>query len=483
MDAKVILEITDGKLRGHRFEFNEHDTFLFGRSRKDCHAALPYDKFVSRHHFILEVNPPDAQIRDLGSLNGTLINGIKNGGREHHETPEKGAKRRHNAVTLQPGDLICVGDTTMRFDIETSELSPENPPRTLTVINPVGEGPTPTAPRRVVACQQCGENVADEVGPGRTGDYVCNACREKIASDPMRHLRGLIQAAVQGNQGETSPEIPGYRIMEKLGEGGMGVVYSGECLENHSQVAVKIMLSKIAVDEKSRAAFLRECEVLAHLKHPHIVKLVESGSSGTAFYSIMEYCDGGSLGDLMRKRRRLPIRLACLLILEVLKGLEYAHESGFVHRDIKPENILLHRQGNKSLAKLGDFGLAKNFENAGFSGMSVTGEFAGTYYFMPREQLTDFKRTRPVSDIWSVGATLYFLLTGGKSPRNFDDERHPTDIILEGRIINVQERNPQIPYSLSQVVDRSIADEPSKRFQSAEEMRQALSSVLSALKS
>ena len=99
MKSLVRLEILDGPLKGRKFEFAEHDTFIFGRAL-DCHAHLPNDTLVSRHHFLLEVNPPLARLRDLGSLNATHVNNLKCGGREKGETPEEGAKRRYPAVDL-----------------------------------------------------------------------------------------------------------------------------------------------------------------------------------------------------------------------------------------------------------------------------------------------------------------------------------------------------------------------------------------------
>ena len=104
MPTKLILTITSGVMQGNKFTFEEHDTFLLGRM-DDCHVCLPDDPCVSRHHFILEVNPPDARIRDLGSLNGTYINGKKYGGREKHETPEEATKRQYPEVDLQDEEL------------------------------------------------------------------------------------------------------------------------------------------------------------------------------------------------------------------------------------------------------------------------------------------------------------------------------------------------------------------------------------------
>lgn len=479
---RVLLEVTNGKLAGRRFEFEEHDTFLFGRNADDCHAAIAHDQFVSRHHFLLEVNPPDAQLRDLGSLNGTVVNGTKWGGRDECESPEEGARRVHPVVRLNSGDTICVGDTEMRFVVQI----PDRVTASGTAIPPLptaDDAPvpvrTPTVQVRVILCQQCHENVADEVGPGRTGDYVCNACRSQVASDPMQLLRGLMQAAADPT--EIMPQIPGYDIGEKLGKGGMGVVYQATCRETGQVVAIKLMLSQVAVDKTSRERFLRECDILAGIRHPNIVTILKSGSAGSAFYCVTEYCNAGALSDRLRKSRTLPPRTACRVVLQVLKGLNHAHRNQLVHRDIKPQNILLHKTGKKAVAKVCDFGLAKSFEQSGFSGMTATGSFAGTYHFMPREQLTDFKRIRPVSDVWSTGATLYHALTGD-FPREFDDERHPTEIIMNEGVVPVRQRDSSIPVALASVVDRSLLDDVEKRYQDAGEMSRALVQALKSIR-
>ena len=110
MPAKVELEVVAGPKRGKKFCFDEHDTFVFGRM-PDCHACFPDDNQVSRHHFLLEANPPQACLRDLGSLNGTYVNGVKHGGRKKGETPEEGVQRHYPELSLKDGDRIQVGQT------------------------------------------------------------------------------------------------------------------------------------------------------------------------------------------------------------------------------------------------------------------------------------------------------------------------------------------------------------------------------------
>ncbi len=128
MSANIKLEVIQGAMREKEFVFEEHDTFVFGREL-DCHACLPEDNCVSRHHFLLEVNPPDACIRDLGSMNGTYVNGWKIGGRKRGETPEQGAQRQHSETDLKDGDSIRVGQTTLVVRIQEPVAPGQYPSR------------------------------------------------------------------------------------------------------------------------------------------------------------------------------------------------------------------------------------------------------------------------------------------------------------------------------------------------------------------
>jgi serine/threonine protein kinase len=299
MPGTVILDVVKGPIQGQAFTFEEHDTFIFGRS-PDCHARLPAeDPTAFRHHFILEVNPPDARIRDLGSLNGTYVNDVKYGGRARGETPEEAAERKFPDMDLKDGDVIRVGETVMTVHVEVPALC-------------------------------CG----------------------------------------------------GKRSLQEAGS----------------------------------------------------------------------------------------------IMLDALEGLAFAHEQGFVHRDLKPQNILLTAQDSGE-AKVSDFGLAKSFQKAGFSGMTATGGTAGTYPFMAREQLTNFKFVKPVSDVWSMGATFYFMLTGG-FPRDFRRGQDPMEVILRGGVVPIRNRDSSIPKNIGEVIDRACADNVKERYQTAGEFRQTLARVL-----
>jgi hypothetical protein len=450
MSNKVHFAVTAGPMKGKAFTFEEHDTFLFGRL-EECHCCLPDDGQLSRRHFIVEVNPPDARIRDFGRLNGTYVNEKKIGSRDKGETPEQGQKRKYPEVDLKDGDVIKVGQTVLAVKIEAEQAV----------------GP--------VLCARCGKDVAEEMGGRRQGAYICLACRQSIEVDPAQILMDMLAKAVgKAPPKEGLPVIAGYRIKRRIGVGGFGAVYLAERETDKHPVAIKVMLARVAVDDDARRKFSQEIELLKNLQHPHIVTILDSGSAGSAFYFVMEHCSGGSVADYMAANGgKLAPVVAMPIMLQALEGLAFAHSKGVVHRDLKPSNILLSGTPAQPAAKLADMGLAKNFDKAGFSGMTVTGAFAGTPFYMPKEQLTNFKYVKPVTDVWSVGATFYNMLSG-ETPRDFPRGCDPMEVILRGEIVPMSRRGPSIPRGLAAILDKAILSSPKERFQDAAEMLAAM---------
>jgi len=408
MPGSVHLVVTAGPIRGQRFDFTGHDTFLFGRS-PDCHARLDAsDASASRHHFLLEVNPPVARLRDLGSLNGTRVNGVRHGGRRPGESPEEAAARGGVEVDLRDGDEIRVGATVIQVHVE----APASPLEAL------------------VARAEASEAAGRTVGP--------------------------------------------YAIERLLGKGGMGAVYLARHRDGGPPVALKVMLPKMEVDEAVQEIFVREIEVTRALRHPNVVGLLDFGRHEGRFYFALEYCAGGSVEALrVRLGGRVPLASVLRIAVDALEGLAAAHASGFVHRDIKPDNVLL---GEDGAARLADFGLAKSFQQAGLSGLTATGAVGGTYPFMAREQLTSYREARPTTDVWSMAATLYFLVTG-EYARDFGG-RDPIAAILRGGTVPLRQRDPSIPEDLAAVIDRALEDEPARRFPTAREFGDAVKGVL-----
>lgn len=491
MPGTVTLEVVEGPMQGRGFVFDEHDTFIFGRS-EDCHACLPDDQWVSRHHFIMEANPPDARIRDLGSLNGTFVNGMKYGGRKPEETPEEGAGREYPQLDLKDEDRIKVGRTVIAVRIEVPALCSRcgrsiadadreqcawkagtficGPcKRKLVASTDPVKGP------ESIRCEHCGKDVSGEPGSARPGQYLCRSCQRDAEEDPFELLSHLLD---QLGRDSESPAIEGLEVGERLGRGGYGAVYLARRKNDNRQVALKILLARVAVSREARRRFHQEIELTKSLCHENLVSLLDHGSSGSVFYFIMEYCSGGSIDRLMKQHGgKLPLSDAGPLMLQSLEGLAYVHGRDVVHRDLKPQNILLDGSPRGWRAKIADLGFAKDFQRAGFSGMTMTGDVGGTPAFMPREQVTNFKYVNPTCDVWSMGATFYNMLTG-RFPRDFPRGRDPVQIVLQIPAVPIRTRDSSIPPRVAEVIDRALEEKPENRFPDAGGLLKALAAAL-----
>jgi pSer/pThr/pTyr-binding forkhead associated (FHA) protein len=455
--VKVILEGLEGAAKGLALTFEEHDTVVVGRD-DDCKIRVTDDAKVSRHHFILEISPPSARLRDLGSRNGTFINQKRCGGRLPHETVDEGARRAYPEIDLKDGDVIRLGKSSLRLRVETPTL----------LLDMDEKPPEP----RPVTCAKCGRAVDSQVAPGGKADLVCAACREETRSDPMALLGQLVKQA--GGKGSQEFSLPDYEMEKRLGTGSFGAVYLARHRPTGERVAIKVILAQVAVEERARGLFLREMDVQKDLLHPHIVRFRSHSSAASAFYFIMDYCDGGDVGSLLKARRGpLPFEEATRIALEALDGLAHAHAKGFVHRDIKPSNILLASDGGRTKALLSDFGLAKSFDKAGLSGLTLTGALGGTPDYMPREQVLNFRDVRPASDVFSLAATYYAIATDAL-PRNKQAGQDPIQAILQQPIVPIAHRKKDVPPKVAVVIDRALQPKAKDRFPTAVEFRDAL---------
>jgi hypothetical protein len=508
MPATVTLMVTQGDLKGQEFMFDERTTCIIGRSG-ECYPRLPNDdahKTISRHHCLLDINPPDVRVQDFGSLNGTYVNGKKIGQRVEGQTREEAAKTAFPEYDLKEGDEVKLGDTVFRVGIYVPavcmDCSKEIPAAQREQARISGElyccaecrqkegQPEPQEPAKpkIQTCGICGKDVTQEIGANRQGEYVCASCRR----DPFKIIRYLLIAADRGKK--ESEAIQGYTILKELGRGGMGAVYLARHETSGQQVALKVMLPQVAADEDSEKRFLRETAVTKALKHPNVVQMYDHGCSDGTFFFTLEFCDAGSVDALMAKRGgKLPVDEAVTLILQLLDGLQYAHTvtipnaeladgrivtvHGLVHRDIKPGNFFLSGSGSNRLAKIGDYGFAKAFDAAGLSGLSMTGTVAGTPPFMPRQQVINFKYAQPEVDVWAMAASLYNMLTG-QVPRDFSRGKDPWAVILKERCIPIRNWASSLPQKLAEVIDEALIDQPSITFKTAEELKRALQGAI-----
>jgi eukaryotic-like serine/threonine-protein kinase len=263
-----------------------------------------------------------------------------------------------------------------------------------------------------------------------------------------------------------------YKIIRKLGSGGMANVYLAEDQELGRRVAIKILNERHANDDQFVERFRREAKNAAGLSHPNIVAIYDRGEAEGTYYIAMEYLDGRSLKELIIARGPAPVHVAIDYARKILDALRFAHRNGIVHRDIKPHNVIVDAEGR---VKVTDFGIAR----AGASQMTEVGSIIGTAQYLSPEQA----KGAPVdqtSDLYSVGIVLYELLTG-KVPFTGDS---PVEIAMK-HISAIPEPpsslRPDVPEDLDLIVLRALGKTPEERYPSAEEMDKDLGRVAQGL--
>jgi serine/threonine-protein kinase len=257
-----------------------------------------------------------------------------------------------------------------------------------------------------------------------------------------------------------------YRILRRLGEGGMGAVYLAYDEANKTQVALKVLSDQLSNNPGYIARFYREAQSSEGLHHPNIVRSLGVGQDpGTRqHYLVLEFVDGFSAHALLDQTGRLSVGDAVHIALGVARALEHAHSRNIVHRDIKPDNILIARSG---VARLADFGLAKKTDEN--SHLTAARQGFGTSYYMPYEQALNAKQADGRSDIYALGATLYHLLTG-VVPFTGDSHLEVVEKKGRGEYAPASALNPEVPPLLDQMLARMLARDPVGRYQTASEL-------------
>jgi serine/threonine-protein kinase len=501
MPAQVVVQVIRGKLKGKSFRFDRRALCLIGRA-EDCRIRLPSDRdhrFVSRHHCLLDVDPPRVRVQDFGSRNGTYLNGRKIGQRplDHRadlvplDFPE---------CDLTDGDRLRVGKTVFLVRIlqplACAVCGTELPPEAADT-GPAGSrvcaacrqaAASAGQPPAVPSCARCGRKLAGPAGPGRPEFLLCLACRQ----EPRRLAEEMLEKANAGERDLVA--IQGYTLLEELGRRHEGAVYLARHAETGQRVALKVLFPRGAADARTRFRFLREAQNTMVLKHPHIVELRDAGWFHGLFFFTLEYCERGTVATLLQQRGgKLSVAEAAPLVLQALEGLDYIHNTevafvphaegewnpglGLVHRDVKPSNLFLTGPENALQAKVGDFGLAKAFDKAGLSGHTLSGLLSGTPYFMPRQQVLNFKYARPEVDVWAMAASFYWMLTG-LPPRDFSTGNGWMEVVLESSAVPIRQRLPALPAGLAEVLDAALIDRPEITFKTAAAFKEALLAVL-----
>jgi hypothetical protein len=501
----IKLTVIKGPNKGRVFTFDRRDRFIVGRSKLAHFRLPPRDRYFSRLHFLVEVNPPHCRLMDMGSRNGTFVNGqevheadLKDGdrikaghtilsvavlGSEAADTMEGPAIPAQTAAAppdaapaeaaLPDGPAEPAGAASASApDDAAAEAALSDrpaPPASASAsalnytLRPPASLPGPQSPQPVPVtgrCRACerpfdgaGEPEPEELFPASLAP-ICPACQDAIRLQPQ--------------------PIADYVIVSKLGEGGMGVVSLALRKTDGAALALKTIIPAVNAEPRDLRRFLREASILRDLSHPNIVPFREMGSVDGHPYFAMDLVRGTDASRLVKEHGPLPVSRAVGLVCQLLEALEYAHARDYVHRDVKPANLLVTEQEGREVVKVADFGLARIYQASKLSGVTLQGERGGTVAYMAPEQITNFREAKPPADQYSAGATLYNLLTnclvydlaGGY-------ERQMLKILHEDPVA-IRSRRPDLPEGLASSIHRAMARAPQDRFADVAALRKSL---------
>jgi hypothetical protein len=279
----------------------------------------------------------------------------------------------------------------------------------------------------------------------------------------------LARRRIKGSQPAGAPVIPNYQILDVLGSGGAGTVYRARQLSMDRIVAIKVLSPRLAKDQGYLDRFFREARAAARLSHPNLIVAHDVGASDGIYYLVMEYVSGATLQQLLDSQGALEESRVIDVAIQVAKALEVAHRNGLVHRDVKPANILLSSDGQ---AKLFDLGLARE-------GVAASeGRAVGTPRYISPEQAKDSPNIDIRSDLYSLGATMYHLVTGHLPFTGETGQQMLAKHVAE-RLVPPHVRNPKVTQELSAVISRLMEKNPDNRIQRPQDVIAALESIRS----
>ena len=334
------------------------------------------------------------------------------------------------------------------------------------------------------------KSVRDEAGgdsaesvPGETAsDYTTGRERPAVNELSKRLVeQGLITAwqAEKLLQGKKAFFLGRYKLLDCIGTGGMGAVFKAVHCELGRVVAIKMLSAEVMKNRQAVARFRKEIQAVAALDHPHIVAAYDAGSDKGVHYLVMEYVEGHDLGYLVKEGGPLPVDWSCECIRQAAKGLQSAHEKGMVHRDIKPTNLLVATDPDSGAprVKILDLGLARfvteTVKGSKDGSLTVLGQFLGTPDYISPEQAHDTRSADIRSDIFSLGCTLFRLLTG-ELPFAGETVFEKLEARETGEARHLRSLRPDVPPELDAVVARMLARDPRSRYQTPREVAAAL---------
>jgi Flp pilus assembly protein TadD len=331
--------------------------------------------------------------------------------------------------------------------------------------------------RMTVGCPACRKQF--DVGAAESGVAICPYCGKEVDLDPAHDLPPNPFGDTTGQARDASAPwigqtVGGCRLDKKLGQGGMGMVYRATHLTLNKDVAVKLLPDDTAGSREFVERFLREARLAGQLEHRNIVQVYNVGEEAACHFIVMQYIDGGSVGSLLKRRFPMSAKFATKVVEQVAIGLAAAHRKNVIHRDIKPDNIMVSKAGD---VKIADFGLAKSQVVDG--SLTMAGQVMGSPAFMSPEQC-DGKDVDHQTDIYSLGITYYYMVCG----------RKPFVAESPVQVMMLHKSEPpvppvlvdaSIPRGVSDVIMKMIAKKKPERYQTADEVVEALADVLQKL--
>ncbi len=283
----------------------------------------------------------------------------------------------------------------------------------------------------------------------------------------------------------TDEFIDDYKVIRKIGEGGMGSVFLAQHQKKSEPVVLKVLNQTYFRDtEKDRVMdyFIREAQVLLELNHPNIVTFKGCGNLGGSPYYVMEYIEGEELKITIQREGPMKVSQAISIVYRLAEALEYGLRFQLIHRDIKPANIILLAK-NKMIPKLIDFGLAKNLGEHS-SSLTQEGTMMGTPFYMPKEQIFDAKSADHRSDIYALGATFYFMLAGKAPYEEFAPQGSIAvmDAIVNQKLTPLEQHRPNIHHKIYEIISKSMEAEPGNRYASAAELKIQVAEFIKSIK-
>lgn len=411
-----------------KFAVEEPMACIIGRAA-DCTIKIDYpDKGISRHHCLVDINPPLLTVEDLGSSNGTLLN--------NHDISNK-----DEPILLEGGDELQIGDSILT--VETKGFTPEY--RKSNIPSPVAGIPTKkeedTSTRMAMGQVISGYKIIKQLGEGGAGTVYLAEYENTAEQVALKTMLPEIAIDVEHKarfirETKSMQNLQHPNLVSILDSGySQGVFYFTLEYCNGGNLESIIRKNPSGIDVPKAVGIIKG--VLDGLDYLHNVNLDD-----------MEQGDG---------------------IDGEVKGL--------IHRDVKPENILIQKSENDAVVKIADFGLAKAFNLSGLRGLTRTGAIGGTIAFVCRQQVINYKYAKPEVDVWSAVAVLYYLLTGCP-PRDLERVKNPLCAVLESDPVPIKARNHKLPQSLCDLIDSALDDKKELKFKTAKEFKEALTGMV-----